>query len=316
MKTTKIFTLALATALFATTIQSCKKSNHKKIDGDWNVTSLSYTGSEEDTYTNTSGNTNKQTQEYSYSFNGSEWDYTMEMTDKDYNGDTNKQKREASNSTGKVKTTYTYIPNSGSTVVNSEEGEYSSEGTISYSFVKDGTFSYSETKSTTTVDTDEYEYSFFGVTVTTTTVTTRVEESSLDRTGEWSFLGKNKAADIKTNERIALTYLKASESVKTTTTTVTTTVSTNSVGSTTDVNTTTNVNESDNEYTYTTVGADEIWRITESKKKSLMAEISVSSTSDNTYKNSYTNNAGTTTSNTSSSTGSKTMTGNIELLPL
>ncbi|MBL4624505.1 MAG: hypothetical protein JKY42_05135 [Flavobacteriales bacterium] len=308
MKTRKILVAVLALAFIAPAFQSCKPSSKGKIDGEWTVNLLDYSGTSSGTST-VSGVTGsvKNDGTFTYDFDGSAISWNTSDTDTDNDNNITIDEQDMDAGVGSWTNTDTY-----NGVATSETGSYSSDATMTYSFVKDGTYSSTETNTTEVVETETDPWGtddFFGV--VTTVVTTTDEVSKTDKSGEWSFLGKNKSAELKANERIALTYLSAKESITTTVTEVTTVVDNTSGAST--VETEKDVDSEDVDYTYTSTGSDEVWRLTESKKKSLKAEITIDSTSSSTSSNANTPDGSSTTTTTYTYDGSESATGTIEM---
>ncbi len=234
MKTTKILVAVIAAALIAPTFQSCKKSNARKIDGDWTVTSYSFTdeGSTSDTnngVTTTSKYSGKQ------DFDGTVT--TSESVDTDSNGDITTETTTA--------TSYTVDYPAGWW---SEDEVYTrtNEHEESYSFSKDGTYTMTLTDTETLLLT-----SYGGVSVSGQGVITTVTTETAN--GEWSFLGKNKSAELKANERIALHELSRTSKV----------LETSSLDS--------DKYEMTSEEVFTL--GDQVWTITESKNKSLIVAV-------------------------------------------
>ena len=204
--------------------------------------------------------------------------------------------------------TDTYSYNGVST---SETGAYSSEAAMTYSFVKDGTYSSTESYTSQIVETETDPNGtddFFQVVTTVVTTTDQVESNTT--TGAWSFMGKNKSAELKANERIALTYLSGISESTITTTEVITVVDNISGASTTE--TFIDVENDNDDYTYGSTDVDEIWKITESKNKSLKVEFTADYTSSSSSSSSSTSD-GTTTTYTSTGTDNVTGSGTIEM---
>ena len=307
MKTNKILVAVVALAIGAAAFQSCKPSSNGKIDGEWTVNLISMTGTATETEVETGvAGTYTDESAFSLNFDGSSYsqNYTYESTDPDgwsYAGEVDNDA-----AAGAWTETSTY---DGVSV--SRTGAYSSEAAMTYSFVKDGTYSSTDSHTSQTVETETDPYGtddFFGV--TTTVVTTTDEVSSVTTQGEWSFMGKNKSAELKANERIALSYLSTDE-LSTTTTTEVTTVVDNTFGLTT-TETEVDADTDDVSYTFTSSDVDEIWKITESKKKSLMVEVTADYTSNYSSSNAYTFD-GTTTTTSYSGTENETETGTMEM---
>lgn len=157
--------------------------------------------------------------------------------------------------------------------------------TITYSIVKDGTYSTETTTIETTPDT-------WGGTTYGNTVSTTVSHSS----GTWSFVKKNKAAEVKTNERVVF---NETASDYTSTDVYTPTTDGTNVGLTSSTDTNSGSSADDANY----MGSSEMYVISESKKKELIFTMENSSTDSNSS-----TSGGTTTTTTSSSTMSGTMT--------
>ena len=305
MKTNKIIVAVVALAIGATAFQSCKPSSKGKIDGEWTVNLMSGSSVSEGTSSQsgvTGTSTNSGTSTYNFDGSAVSSDDSWTYTDVDNNASTSASVMGA----GIWTDTYTY-----NGVSTSETGAYSSEAAMTYSFVKDGTYSSTDSHTSQIVETetdptgtDDFNQ------VVTTVVTTTDEVSSITTQGEWSFMGKNKSAELKANERIALTYLSATDEITTTETIVTTVVDNVSGASTTE--TEVEVISDDVSYTYTSTDVDEIWKITESKNKSLKAEFTADYTSSSSSSNASTFD-GLTITTTSTGTSTVTGTGTIEM---
>ena len=229
MKTNKIIIAVVALAIGATAFQSCKPSSKGKIDGEWTVnlksgSSVSVGTSTQSGVTGTT--TNSETSTYNFDGSAMSIDTLLSYTDVDNNVSTSSSVMGA----GIWTDTYTY-----NGVSTSETGAYSSEAAMTYSFVKDGTYSSTESYTSQIVETetDPTGTDDFNQVVTTVVTTTDQVESNTT-TGEWSFMGKNKSAELKANERIALTYLSTTSEITTTETIVTTVVDNVSGASTTE----------------------------------------------------------------------------------
>ena len=272
MKTNKIIVAVVALAIGATAFQSCKPSSKGKIDGEWTVNLMSGSSVSEGTSTQsgvTGTSTNSGTSTYNFDGSAMSSDASYTYTDTDNDVSTSSSVMGA----GIWTDTYTY-----NGVSTSETGAYSSEAAMTYSFVKDGTYSSTDSHTSQIVETETDPTGtddFFQVVTTVVTTTDQVESNTT--TGEWSFMGKNKSAELKANERIALTYLSTTSEITTTETIVTTVVDNSSGASTTE--TEVEVEVDNDEYTYTSTAVDEIWKITESKKKSLKVEFTEDYTS-------------------------------------
>ena len=305
MKTNKIIVAVVALAIGATAFQSCKPSSKGKIDGEWTVNLINGSSISEGTSTQsgvTGTSTNSGTSTYNFDGSAVSSDDSWTYTDVDNNASTSASVMGA----GIWTDTYTY-----NGVSTSETGAYSSEAAMTYSFVKDGTYSSTDSHTSQIVETETDPTGtddFFQV--VTTVVTTTDEVSSITTQGEWSFMGKNKSAELKANERIALTYLSATDEITTTETIVTTVVDNVSGASTTE--TEVEVISDDVSYTYTSTDVDEIWKITESKNKSLKAEFTEDYTSSSSSSNASTFD-GLTITTTSTGTSTVTGTGTIEM---
>jgi len=305
MKTNKIIVAVVALAIGATAFQSCKPSSKGKIDGEWTVNLINGSSISEGTSTQsgvTGTSTNSGTSTYNFDGSAFSSDASWTYTDVDNNASTSASVMGA----GIWTDTYTY-----NGVSTSETGAYSSDAAMTYSFVKDGTYSSTDSHTSQIVETETDPTGtddFFQV--VTTVVTTTDEVSSNTTQGEWSFMGKNKSAELKANERIALTYLSATDEITTTETIVTTVVDNVSGASTTE--TEVEVISDDVSYTYTSTDVDEIWKITESKNKSLKAEFTEDYTSSSSSSNANTFD-GLTITTTSTGTSTVTGTGTIEL---
>ena len=305
MKTNKIIIAVVALAIGATAFQSCKPSSKGKIDGEWTVnlksgSSVSVGTSTQSGVTGTT--TNSETSTYNFDGSAMSIDTLLSYTDVDNNVSTSSSVMGA----GIWTDTYTY-----NGVSTSETGAYSSEAAITYSFVKDGTYSSTESHTWQIVETEtdpSGNDDFFGRITTVETTTDQVESNTT--TGEWSFMGKNKSAELKANERIALTYLSTTSEITTTETIVTTVVDNVSGASTTE--TEVEISSDDVSYTYTSTAVDEIWKITESKKKSLKVEFTEDYTSSSSSSLSSTS-GGTTITTTSTGTDNVTGTGTMEM---
>jgi hypothetical protein len=307
MKTNKIIVAVVALAIGATAFQSCKPSSKGKIDGEWTVNLMSGSSVSEGTSTQSgvSGTyTNSGTSTYNFDGSAISSDASYTYTDTDNDVSTSSSVMDAGAGTWTWTDTYNGVSAS-------ETGAYSSEVAMTYSFVKDGTYSSTDSHTSQIVETETDPTGtddFFQV--VTTVVTTTDEVSSNTTQGEWSFMGKNKSAELKANERIALTYLSATDEITTTETIVTTVVDNVSGASTTE--TEVEVISDDVSYTYTSTDVDEIWKITESKNKSLKAEFTEDYTSSSSSSNANTFD-GLTITTTSTGTSTVTGTGTIEM---
>jgi hypothetical protein len=306
MRTNKIIIAVVALAIGATSFQSCKPSSKGKIDGEWTVNLMSESSDSEGTSTYSSGGTSTNSGTFAGNFDGSaiSSESSSSYTDTDNDVQTSSMIYDA----GAGSWTDTYSYNGVST---SETGAYSSEAAMTYSFVKDGTYSSTESYTSQIVETETDPNGtddFFQVVTTVVTTTDQVESNTT--TGAWSFMGKNKSAELKANERIALTYLSGNSESTITTTEVITVVDNISGASTTE--TFIDVENDNDDYTYGSTDVDEIWKITESKNKSLKVEFTADYTSSSSSSSSSTSD-GTTTTYTSTGTDNVTGSGTIEM---
>lgn len=185
------------------------------------------------------------------------------------------------NSDSEVGTATTYTKTSSSTSGGTTMSDVT-DGTINENTMtieKDGT--WKSVKTTTTTSTSS---PFTGVTTTSTDVVT------INTSGTWSFVGKNKTDEFKTNERVVFNTLAGSWTDNGTSVTT-------AGGSTT---TTTSTDSGSDNYK---VGENaKIWTITESTAKSLK----LSSETGGSYSHTQ-SGGGTSVTNTSSDSGSSEM---------
>ncbi len=196
------------------------------------------------------------------------------------------------NASGSVVTTTSTQTNSGTTISDTETGAYASSGEWTISFVKDGSFTMTRTMSMTETYT-ETEDAYDLTMVTTNTSTETIE-------GTWSFVGKNKADEIKNKERINLWY----KSISATYTTVESETYVDKDASDffdyTNFNYTSTDTNVDND-TYTDTDPDETWELDMLKNKEIVAMRSYSSTNSGTSTSSTTDSDGVTVTNTNTS---------------
>ena len=287
----------LAAAVFAVpAFNSCKKATTKKLSGQWNVASMSYSGSSEwsetDNGTGSSSTTDTWKSEESESFNGTEWSETsMSENSTTTGGSTSTSTTETEKGNG----TYTTKTTSGG-VTNTTDGEWSKKGSISYSIEKDNTFTKTTTYTEMMETVNTVTISGFG-----TYTTTEEEEVTVTETvsGTWSFLGESETEELKENDRVAFFY-------KSMTTTTETTGSDTEVFTPTSGTATTDTesftSEEEEKLTYDDTDSDEIWYIEElgGGELSISGNMSYTSTGEWTQKET---SGGTTTTTTGDSEG-------------
>jgi hypothetical protein len=214
MKNKNLFSLAAAGLMLAVGLQfsGCKKgeedpflslrSRKARITGEWTVTAATESYTYSTVYDNDPLVDNELVMRDGSStsnFDGTGFNI-METWTNTYDGtgfnDESTYELNASGSAFEESYTTRYTDNTSFT--STEEGDYSSGGSMTYTFNSDGTFTASQTRTRaySNSETDAgYDYTY---------TSTETEEMTIS--GTWSFIDGNKSDEFEDKERIALWY--------------------------------------------------------------------------------------------------------------
>jgi len=260
--TKKVLALAIVAMMVSPLLQSCGKSSKGKIAGEWTIASMTSTSTTTGDYTRVDADGDK-----------TEWsDVEVESTttiEGTSISTTTTMMYEASDCDGDP------------TNVTDTETE-SGTGEFKITFEKDGTFELTQSFSVdVTAQTNMPEHDGGGYCDWTRTdylcpdetTCTFTKTVSLTESGTWSFLGKNKSADLKNKERIILS-----------TTNQTITVTFEMTQTTTDNSATMTVDQST-----TSTASDEyqVWTLETSKKKEMVSNGTMDRNEDSTTDMTY-----------------------------
>lgn len=281
-------------------LNSCRKASTRRLSGEWNVSSMDYSGtSTSSTTNNTFGSvfSDVSTTEESMSekFNGTEWTQSYDSKTTDASGGVSTSSS-TSMTAGSGTVTSTYTTGGISTTSN---GDWSKKGSISYSIDKEGTFVKTTTYTEEVEVVSTNSIAGFGTYTTTYSGTETVTETI---SGTWAFLGKNKSEDIARNERVAFFF--KSSTIESTETETETEVFVATDGTTT-TSTSTDTYSEDESDTYVDSDSDETWLIVDLGG----GELSISGTSDMTSNGDWTSTStsgGVTTTDSGSTERSET----------
>jgi hypothetical protein len=272
------------------------KSRKGRLTAEWTVSSYMDNSMNTSNYnddTNSDGDLIKSVGDYTMNYENGVYSSTSKNTNT-YDGQDASELTSSTSETEragtKITQTYTSVAG-GTTTTNTNTGDYTSEGSWTISFEKDGTFKMDKVMSTTETFTDvETGY---------TEVETEKETETTAITGTWSFIGKNKADEYKKKERINLWYGTSTTTVVTENTTVTTDTDSDDLfdyASTSSSSSTETMSGTSDDST-----PDETWELDMLKGKEVTAMRSYNTTRTSETVSSYTSGSTTVSSTTNSS---------------
>lgn len=208
----KSATLIALVAFGAIATQSCKKGEEDpglslrgrdgRLSGTWMMTSMNMTEEDMTEYVDQDP-ANDGDIEKRESSSTSTWDgtnYTMTETEMWLWDDGSSYDSEETWTGGNITEKTTSDDGDGNSSTSEVEGTYTANWEAEYTFEKDGTFSMTMTRSTTTDVNDDDEDGAYDLNITTS------ESETYTVSGIWSWLGENKSAEIADKERVALWY--------------------------------------------------------------------------------------------------------------